>query len=86
MDEANETCHCVREVRAIKAEARAPMKLSGIQEFPMTPPNATGAHHWHGFLLVMYPSSARLSSDLARARGLSAWLSSARAIFEPAQV
>ena len=31
-------------------------------------------------------SSARLSSDLARARGLSARLSSARAIFEPARV
>ena len=31
-------------------------------------------------------SSARLSSDLARARGLSARLGSAQAIFEPAQV
>ena len=31
-------------------------------------------------------SSARLSSDLARARDLSARLSSARAIFEPARV
>ena len=31
-------------------------------------------------------SSARLSSDLARARGLSARLSSARAIFESARV
>ena len=31
-------------------------------------------------------SSARLSSDLARARGLSARLGSAQAIFEPARV